>query len=368
MKRFKTYVITKKTLIKASIIIVSITASVLTVVLSTNNRNDDEVISVFSESPDKILDKGLISDKNQNEINDILTEILGFDAQEPDSIIQQSSASFNEINKADPTEKPIEKPTEAPKQKEYRELPTHNEIIKSVGLKINNATDYTVDIDKLCSENWGEKLNFSEPEVLIIHTHTTECYIGDEMTGESERTTNEAYNMCKIGDAVADSLNRNGVQTIHDKTIHDYPTYQGAYTRAAKTIEKNLSQYPSIKVVLDIHRDAYIYPDGSKLKVSNTVNGENIAQVMLVLGTDSMGLSHEFWQSNLILGAKIQNTAEIMYPGLMRPLNLRRERFNMNATKGSLLLEIGSNGNTLNEALKSAEYIGNAIAAALING
>ena len=134
-----------------------------------------------------------------------------------------------------------------------------------------------------------------------------------------------------------------------------------------KTIEKNIEEHPQIKVVLDIHRDAYVYADGSKLRVAKEINGNSTAQVMLVLGTDSMGLTHDNWRDNLTFAAKIQNTAELMYPTLMRPLNLRRERFNTHITKGSLLLEIGSNGNSIEEAERAAEYIGKAIATVLIN-
>ena len=123
-----------------------------------------------------------------------------------------------------------------------------------------------------------------------------------------------------------------------------------------------------MKVVIDLHRDAYVYPNGTKLRVEADVNGESCAQVMLVLGTDSMGLYHPYWRTNLSLAAKIQSAADVMYPGMMRPINLRRERFNMHVTKGSLLVEIGSNGNTLTEAKTAAENLGTAIAAALLNG
>lgn len=364
MKSVKTYVITKKALIKAAIVLICfiILAAMLIPLLLKNES--DEAIAAFSVTPEEILDEGTVNNKNSSNLKDTIKTILGFDINEPDTIIKSSSATLKKVQESEETN--TVSPTEMPK--EMKTLPIKNEIENSVGLKINNATNYQVDIDKLCSEKWDEQLFCKEPEVLIVHTHTTECYIGDEMTGESERTTNETQNMCRVGDEIAKSLESYGIKTIHDKTIHDYPTYQGSYTRALRTIEKNLAEYPSIKLVLDIHRDAYIYADGSKLRVKTEIDGEEIAQVMLVLGTDSMGLKHDFWRSNLILASKIQNAAEIMYPGMMRPLNLRRERFNMHLTKGSLLLEIGSNGNRLEEAEKAGEYIGTAIAAVLLNG
>ena len=249
------------------------------------------------------------------------------------------------------------------------QLPEHDAIIAANGLKINNATGYSVDLDALAAQPSEVKAALTDaPEVLIMHTHTTECYIGDEMSGESERTTNENYNVCAVADVLAGSIEAYGIHTVHDKTIHDYPSYQGSYTRALNTITEDMKKYPSVKVVIDLHRDAYVYPDGTKLRVAANVNGRETAQAMLVLGTDSMGLYHPYWRANLSLAAKIQSAAEIMYPGMMRPINLRRERFNMHVTKGSILIEVGSNGNTLAEAKAAAENLGAAIAAALING
>ena len=310
------------------------------------------------------------SDNNDKSLKDILYGILGFDKDKPETIIKDSSSAIREASETtDTPSETIETQTPVPDEvNDETDLPSHEQIINASGLKLNNATNYNVDLDSLCAAELPVKLNFDEPEVLIVHTHTTECYDGDAMSGESERTTNPDSNMCAVGDMMAKTLEEYGIKCIHDTTIHDYPTYQSAYTRTLETINKNMEKYPSIKVVLDVHRDAYIYNDGSKLRVAAEVNGSETAQVMLVLGTDSMGLYHPYWRDNLTLAAKIQNAAEIMYPGLMRPINLRRERFNMHVTRGSLLLEMGSNGNTLAEAKSSAVYIAKAIAAALING
>ncbi len=363
MKGFKTYVITKKTLIKIALLLLSCIIAVIIISVLFFNAKKDIAVTAFSDDAKRILDEGVISDKKTNTVKETVQDIIGFDAENPVSIISSSSSALKNTNSRENAPKATSEPEII---KDYsKELPTHNEIINASDLKMSNATNYDVDINSLCKEPLDIKLNMKDIEVLIIHTHTTECYSGNEMTGESERTTNEKYNMCRIGEIVSETLNSYGIKTIHDKTIHDYPTYQGSYTRALKTIEKNIKENPEIKVVIDIHRDAYVYSDGSKLRVATD---DGAAKAMLVLGTDSMGLEHPFWKSNLTLAAKIQNSAEIMYPELMRPINLRRERFNMHMSRGSILIEIGSNGNSLGEAEKSAVYIGNAIAAALING
>ena len=365
MKVYRTYIITKKTLLRAGFVLLVIIAFVIALFMAAQKR-ETKTVTAFSDIAQSIMDEGVISEENEVTLKEITTQIVGFDTGDAGSIIKSSTPSFQMTQSSVPS--PVPQTQTQSTQAPEKNLPAHDQICSASGLKINNATNYEVDIDMLCSQPLDIKLELAEPEVLIVHTHTTECYNGDEMTGESERTTNEAYNMCKIGEIIAGTLDSYGIKTVHDKTIHDYPSYQGSYTRAQKTIESNLSKYPSIKVVLDIHRDAYNYPDGTKLSVSTDINGSKTAQVMLVLGTDSMGLSHPFWQSNLTLAAKIQNTAQMMYPGIMRPVNLRRERFNMHLTKGSILLEIGSNGNTLEEAVSAAEKIANSIAAVLLNG
>lgn len=357
MNNFKTYVITKKTLYKALVLIliaiffVIILGKVLTL----------RFVPAFSYNATEIVEKGTTNDNFRETAIGIAEEIIGFDITNPKDIMDTSSSAMENA----PTPSPTVPPTPTP---ETSKLPSKDEITIASNLKINNATEYDVNLDELCNEELDFSLEFNNPEVLIVHTHTTECYSGDAMSGENERTTNEAYNMCQIGDIIAKTLEKHGIRTIHDKTIHDYPTYQTAYSKAMKTIQKNIENNPSIKVVLDVHRDAYIYPDGSRLKVSTDINGQSAAQAMLVLGTDSLGLEHNSWRSNLKFASKVQQVAEHLYPGLMRPVNLRRERFNMHMTKGSLLLEIGSNGNSLREAEITAEYIATAIATVLING
>lgn len=356
MNGFKTYIITKKTLIKFGIILSLIISLIIFLIILMSKAENSDTVTAFSQNAENILDKGVISDNDSLTAKKVVNSILGFDTDDPVSIIESSGKEFESPSPA-PT---ISIPTQTP-EKPIRE----DKIISD--LKINNATNYEIDLKTLCKKPLDIKLELNEPEVLIVHTHTTECYKGHEMTGESERTTNEKYNMCHIGEIISETLTSHGIKTIHDKTIHDYPSYQGAYTRALKTIEKNLNEHPSIKVVLDIHRDAYVYADGSKLRVATQINGEDVAQVMLVLGTDSMGLSHPDWESNLTFATKIQNSAQKMYPNMMRPLNLRRERFNMHMTKGSLLLEIGSNGNSMAESEKAAVNIARAIGDVLLN-
>lgn len=378
--KFKTIVITRK---KVIFTFVCVGITLLAVCIAALVWTSEKTAAVFKyeeESYEEILKKGLPAEnKDDFSAKKIISKIIGFDFESPQTIIESYSASFENVQANNDNEQEIadvapvpemtEKPSETqiPVQTPEITLPDKQQICSSVGLSLNNATNYSVDIDSMCGEELDFNISDDGPQVLVVHTHTTECYDGDQMSGETERTTDGSHNVVEIGNVICQTLESYGIKTCHDTTYHDYPSYQGAYTRTLGTISSRLKEYPSIKVVLDIHRDAFIYSDGSKLTVSCEQNGVSTAQVMLVCGTDSMGLEHNKWRENLKLAAKIQNAAEIMYPGLMRPINLRTERFNMHMTTGSLLLEVGSNGNTLEEAKAGGIDVARAIAAVLKN-
>lgn len=372
--KFKTIVLSKNKFLLLCLVFMLVCIGVLTFTLLAKGAND-----AFCEREyiyKNILTVGLPNTQEQEmRFGDKLKKLFGIDLSEPKSIIEEYSAIFEgtTINDEEETNEPTEEDNAEINDEEYEEVQNSDEVpiltkeqISLAGdLKINNATDYNVDLKALCGEEFSINADGDRPKVLVVHTHTTECYDGDMMNGETERNTDEEKNIVAVGNEICRVLEENGIKTIHDTTYHDYPSYQGAYTRALSTIEAQLKENPSVEIVLDIHRDAFVYSDGSKLSVSCEVNGISTAQVMLVVGTNSMGLKHDDWQENLKLATKIQNAAEIMYPGLMRPINLRKERFNEHLTKGSLILEVGSNGNTLNQAVEGGKCVANAISAVL---
>ena len=134
-------------------------------------------------------------------------------------------------------------------------------------------------------------------------------------------------------------------------------------------IEKNIATYPNIEIVLDIHRDYIKRDDGSLLKPTiTTKNGEKAAQIMFVIGTDNMGLEHPNWRHNASFAAKIQNQLNQIQPGLCRSINIRTERFNQHVTPGSMIIEVGTGANSVEEAKRSGQLIGQAVAAVLKTG
>lgn len=306
-------------------------------------------------SPANILNEQL---PEEDDIS-ISRKILGFSKDSPESIFIAYSASFPEKNKDDTpvVNKTAEEnlPTPTPQKIEEKSVNGKGEIKNQTGYNVN-MNEFTLLKPKI-SQN---------PAVLIVHTHTTESYApdGDNMyfINDNSRSTDERKNMIAIGDAISNVLTKEGIKVIHDKTFHDYPAYNGAYGRSLKTIEKNIKECPDIDVVIDVHRDAVISTEGTATKMVCDIAGKKIAQIMLVVGTDGGGLKHPNWRENLTFAANIQSRADTVYPGLMRPLNLRDERFNQHLTPNSIIVEVGTNANTMTEAKLGAEYVAECLA------
>ena len=241
------------------------------------------------------------------------------------------------------------------------------------GLYLYNRTELEVD---LASELY-QKLTFSlspaeaGPQILIFHTHTTEAYTPDGVdvyapSDNNTRTLEEPYNMLRVGDEMEEVFTEMGLKVIHDRGVYDYPAYAGAYGRSGAAVEEYLRQYPTIKLVLDIHRDALVGGDGTVYKAVTTVDRVKTAQVMVVVGTDAGGSEHPNWRDNLALGAKIQKNLDTLYPTLARPMALRQSAYNQALCPGSLLVEVGTHGNTLQEALAGARDFARAAGAVFL--
>ena len=233
-------------------------------------------------------------------------------------------------------------------------------------VKLNDLVNYSPDIEKLLLSPLSWDLTGDAPTVLILHTHATESYT--QQPGEiyqedsAYRTLNGSYNMLSIGEELASVLTAGGISVLHDRTLHDYPSYSGSYNHARKTIQAYLQAYPSITMVIDLHRDALDLYKDPQLTTLATVGQDRSAQLMLVAGTDHNN-SYTGWENNLALGVKLTAVLEKMHPGITRPVQLRSQRFNLDMTPGSVLVEVGANGNTHQEAITAVRALGAAILA-----
>lgn len=232
------------------------------------------------------------------------------------------------------------------------------------GINLKNRTDYEINVAALLAEKLAIHLDLDTPQILIIHTHSSEAFMpdGNDIYEESDpsRTEDKNYNIIRVGDELANALENRGIPVIHDRELYDYPSYTGAYTRSMEAISNYLEIYPSIKIVIDLHRDAFMDAEGNIYKTVAEINGETCAQVMLVMGTNFSGLYHPNWQENLKLALNLQSAMNQKYPGLARPVTISQYRYNQHATTGSMILEVGCNGNTLQEALAAVRFFADA--------
>ena len=232
------------------------------------------------------------------------------------------------------------------------------------GVYIKNASNKTLDAATLASESFAAKLTDTAPQVLILHTHGSEAYTmpkGQEYVSTGTcRTSDTTCNVVRVGDEIASVLSAYGISVLHDRTLYDDPLYEGAYSRSLEGIETYLEKYPSISFILDIHRDAVEDAQHRQYKLISQED-PNAAQISFVMGSN-----HDGWQENLKLAAAVAEAIKTDYPTVMRPITLRNSNYNQHKSPGSMLVEVGAAGNSLEEALNSARIFADGFAKVLL--
>ncbi len=235
-------------------------------------------------------------------------------------------------------------------------------------VRVRNTTDTkTLNIEKVLKEPLELSIDKSKPAVLIFHSHTSEGYEMIERDWYAQnytaRSNDENINIVRVGTEIANYLTELGYTVIHDKTIHD-KSYSESYPKSRKTVEKHLKEHPEIQIVLDIHRDSMTQNNGDKIKPINTIAGKKAAQLMIITGAEE-GKVEDFpdWEYNLRFALQLQKQCETLFPGLMRPLLFSQRKYNMDMTRFSLLIEMGSEANTLEEACYSGRMLAASLAA-----
>ncbi len=235
------------------------------------------------------------------------------------------------------------------------------------GPLVKNQSSCSIDTAALLAEPLSLSLDGDGAQVLIVHTHATEAYHpSDGAVYESQgdhRSTQPEYNMLRVGEALKEALEAQGLTVIHDQGLYDYPSYSGSYGRSAEAVSRHLAENPGIVLVLDLHRDAL----GTEELIYKTLADgldEPMAQLMFVVGTDD-NLEHPDWQENLKLALHLQQAVQTRYPSLMRPIHITSYRYNQQLSPGALILEVGTSGNSLSEALAAVERFAECIVPAL---
>ncbi|MBR5094141.1 MAG: stage II sporulation protein P, partial [Oscillospiraceae bacterium] len=237
------------------------------------------------------------------------------------------------------------------------------------GLALKNETRYELDLEEILRDGPRVRLPAEGPQILIVHTHGSEAYTPAGLdryeASDAYRTEDPSLSVIRVGDELAARLEAAGLQVLHDREIYDWPSYTGSYARSGAAVERYLAEYPSIAVVIDLHRDA-LGSDGVIYKTMAEEPGTVASQIMLLVGTDESGLEHPNWRSNLSLAVYLQDAVSRERPTLLRPIDLVPQRYGQHLSPGALILEVGSNGNTLQEALAAIRLFADAAAPALL--
>lgn len=322
---------------------------------------------------------GVEEKSNSLEITDgfdetaVLSEGLGWDFDEFDA--EDEADEQVEYDNTDVGEKPypenLDNPTGTVTQTTYGLYSGTQFFNLDKAGQVRNSTHVTNQVllnQSRQSPEFTIDLN-GEPQVLIMHTHTTESFEPYERdfydNSFSYRTTDPSKNTVMIGEEIKKGLTKAGINTIHDTTIHDYPSYNGSYERSEQTVKSYLEQYPSIKIVLDIHRDALESNNNLIQPVAN-INGKKAAQIMIISGCDDGTMGMPNYLQNFRLASLFQQQLEQDWSGLTRPILFDYRKYNQHLTTGSLLIEVGSHGNTLDQVKYSGELIGKSLAKALL--
>ncbi|MEG0230325.1 MAG: stage II sporulation protein P, partial [Oscillospiraceae bacterium] len=233
---------------------------------------------------------------------------------------------------------------------------------------IKNTTNFSLDEIKTEIKNpidFKTNSTSDQPQVLIFHTHATESFdlydCGNNKKGSNSRSTDNSINMVKVGDAICEQLDAAGIKYIHDTNQYDHPSYNGAYKRSNASVTDYLSKYPSIKIVLDIHRDGIYANDNDWIKPVTEIQGKKAAQLMIITGGDDGSLNNPDWRYNLRFAAALQDQIESDYPTLTRPILFAYRNYNQQVSHGAVLIEIGSHGNFLGEVVYTGQLLGKSL-------
>lgn len=242
--------------------------------------------------------------------------------------------------------------------------------LKSGAQVWNNTEIANETLEKAADElfDFHENADEKYPRVLIYHTHSNESFLPNAAWFDENypiRSADCSKNMIAVGDALCEALAENGITVIHECKQHDYPMFTGSYYRSAESVSSVLEKYPDIDIVIDLHRDGIVQNDGSLGAPICGVNGKTAAQFMIISCCENEDFDMPDYIENFKLACLLQNTAEEMYPGLARPVLFDYRNYNQNLSKGALLIEVGSHGNSLDEAVYTGELLGNVIAEAL---
>ncbi|MBS7263489.1 MAG: stage II sporulation protein P [Eubacteriales bacterium] len=203
------------------------------------------------------------------------------------------------------------------------------------------------------------------PLVYIYHTHTHEAYDPagyDYREVERWRTKDNDYNVVAVGTALTSALEELGISVIHDTTDFELNDYGGAYPRSLSALKKVKTEYDPA-IYIDLHRNAYF--ENAEKSRAFSFEGQSMAYMMCVIGTGEKTAEKPQWRENYKLARKLTDEMNAQAPGICYEPSVWEGRYNQHISTDSVLIEVGHNLNTIDEAKRSMTYLAKAIQCAL---
>lgn len=296
-------------------------------------------------------------EESKNKSNEILENSSISDNNSADK--NDNSNSTSNINSN--TDFENEKVTQA-EENVKTEIPDNSKKARynfeSNGIKIYNSTKYTITDEMIDVSNY----NVNKNKVLIYHTHTCESYTPTEKFSYTQtgnfRTTDLNFSVVRVGEELKKQLESYNINVVQSKNYHDYPSYNGSYSRSLETAKNMLSENQDAEIIIDLHRDAIV---DSSFAPKVKIGDEYVSQIMFVIGTDVANPENSNWRDNLKFAVKVQKIANEMYPGLCKPIILRNSEYNQHIAKAACIIEVGATGNTLEESIGTMKYLAKVI-------
>lgn len=332
------------------------------------------VITVFS--PQKIaaqftnisVDKKTEGENNNNTATEVMKSSSGIKGEDSDLYSDIKNTPSDIAKLMSDAEKTIKKETVKGKTSE-EDYFGGGTLVSFDRVEIQSKIPdsfYKLNIEELLNQKADLSIqDKSKPTILVYHSHTTESYtlldVGYYTESFDLRSESNDRNMVRVGDELCDYLEKMGFGVIHDTAIHD-KEYNSAYDSSRKSVEAYLEKYPTIEITIDVHRDDITYENKTKVKPTVTIDGKKAARMMIIAGTQYGAIkNYPDWEYNLRFDLAVQNKVSEMYDGLMRPILFSQRKYNMDETKNSFLLEVGTDANTLDEACYSARLFATAL-------
>lgn len=268
---------------------------------------------------------------------------------------EAAAEAGNEISLQQPAEESYFVPVSEPQAVYSRQQLQDEEFIKETFYSVDPTTmvrEGQLDFDTLMGFDATLKQDNSEPQILVYHTHSQEAYIDSVPNDDSTSIMGVGEHLCEI------LRTKYGYNVLHHMGKYDVESRDYAYSNAMADIESVLEQNPSIEVIIDLHRDE----TNADTRLVTTIQGMEMAKFMFFNGLsytrelgELTGLQNPYIQDNLSFAFQMQLFAEEYYPGLTRRIYLKGYRYNMHYRPKTLLIELGSQTNTVEEAMNSCE-------------